>query len=450
MVDTQNGHSFIGASGHHRWNRDACPGSVREIKKLPPEAFRSSAYAEEGTDAHAYAALCAAEDRYPRDADAGREFTHDDRTFTPDAEMVEHITGYLQRSQHKHKLWPGEVNGWETHFDLGWLHPGAWGTSDRWRFIPEPGGGLLIVRDLKYGGGKWVDAFENGQLMYYALGVLEEVMKLGHKPHRIRLQIDQPRMPDADGNPERTWEIDLATLLAFKHDLKMDMLATEDPDAPLRPDPTPMGYCHFCPARVSCPALKEVKERMALESYLPIEKSKALALPNGDERAAFIKRVTWVLQHADLMKSLIESANEVAYELALAGVPIPGRKLVKKKAGARKYTQSDAETIELLRSMGVKDAQMFTEPELRSPAQLEKQFASKKAGSEIVALVAEATSSGYALAPESDPRPAVDIRPADAIFTSLGEQPALPAPAPAVTVAKAEDLLDVPDFLRRQ
>lgn len=419
-----NGHSILGASGAYRWF--ICAGSINLIKTLPPEAFVSSVFAEEGTDAHTYAAMCAKNELQPSGTHADNEFEYDGRKFTPDKEMVEHIEAYLRycRNQGDFKQM---IHGFEEKFDLSSVYPGCFGTCDYWQWLPAIG--VLRVVDLKYGAGKRVYAKDNPQLMYYALGAM---LKLKLPVKTVRLEIFQPRMADEDGgNAFQTHDITAAELMDFAFDLVDYCKATEPADAPL----VAGDHCQFCPAKLTCPAKKSDADRLAkmnADMFKPIVPT---AAPDAFE--ALKARVLWVKERADVLKAVIKAADEMAYAMAVAGqiTEADGWKLADKK-GRRKYKDPEPEIIDELRAMGYADAVILEPPALRSPAQLE--IALGTGGKKIVAAFAEAKSTGLVLVPADSDRPAAAIqKPSDVLR---------PLSPPNVAI---DIVAELPTFLKR-
>lgn len=384
-------HSRIGASSMYRWS--ACPGSVRLSADV---AKKSSAYAEEGSDAHALAAECLLKQTDPLKY-IGCDVKIDGRAFRVDRDMAEAVSVYIDdiRSSAEH----GDEDFIEQRFDLTEVHAGCFGTADhvRWR----PSKGLLIVRDYKHGAGLPVNVFENSQLKYYALGALL-ALKLPAK--KVRMVICQPRCDHADG-PIRHYEIDAIDLLDFKTDLKAFAVATEAADAPL----VPGDHCRFCPAAALCPALKTRAQTLA-----KLEFSKAVPYDPAELKLALDSR--------EPLKAWIKALDEFAYAEAEAGRGEAfGYKLVDKRA-IRRYADEGA-VIEALQDRQVPDDTIFEPRSVRSPAQLEKDLGKKIWSTLEDELTAKrrdllgddappvkliiSESSGHTLVPLDDKRPAV-------------------------------------------
>jgi hypothetical protein len=386
-------HSLIGASSMHRWSK--CPGSIRLIAALPRNSETASSYAEEGSDAHALAALCLRGGSNPG-AHIGKPIFYEGRRFTPSRDMALAVQLYIDDLDHEVAdtgldAWRGVFSGdepaetvdyVETRFDLSGVYPGCYGTADHVRWFPDTK--LIHVRDYKHGAGLPVEVEGNVQLMYYGLGALHQ-LKLPAK--RIKLTIVQPRCEHPDG-PVRSWEIDTLDLVDFQSDLKAYAEATASPTAPL----VPGAHCRYCPAARSCPAL----ENQALE----IAKAEFSVLVPYDAA-----KLGAALDTVEALEARIKSIREFAYAEAEAGRAIPGWKLVAKRAH-RKWR--DAEIIAAIPELFADVSDAYEPPTLLSPAQMEKLLGKGKVDKFVLA-----ESSGHALVPEWDKRTAVRLPPPD-------------------------------------
>ena len=91
--------------------------------------------------------------------------------------------------------------------------------------------------------------------------------------------------------------------------------------------------------------------------------------------------------------------------MANTGIKIDGYKLVKKRANrVWKYEPEELERILLTANAGKKDTNWFTDPKLKSPAQLEKLF-----GKDFIGNLCESPDNGNTLAPISDRRQEVIV-----------------------------------------
>lgn len=132
------------------------------------------------------------------------------------------------------------------------IHPECWGTPD-FALFDEKRTTLHVV-DLKYGH-RVVEAFENWQLIEYAVGVLDDMMGdkalSEHNGVVVRIGIVQPRAYHRDG-PVRWWEIqpcDLRAYVNFLHAVEHEALGSDPP--------TKAGLeCRDCSARHACETLQ--------------------------------------------------------------------------------------------------------------------------------------------------------------------------------------------------
>jgi hypothetical protein len=301
------------------------------------------------------------------------------------------------------KLWIEQrVNATRYHPELfGTLDAGIW--SEQFS--------LLEVVDLKTGSGLYVKAQENVQLLLYAV-MLCETFHL--RPERVRLTIVQPRY-QCDEGPIRTWELSIAEMDARMDELAKAARATDHPDAPL----VAGSWCRWCPAEAVCPALQQETELMAQTEF-----SNQL-VPAFDADGRPVQNLGYdpqelsdALAMIPRLRARIEAVQAFAYGEAIHGRPPPGYKLVNKKLGNRKW-KNEAETIRTLEMLASEDfdfASIYSKPELRSPAQIEKLLSKEEA--EVLEALVTRESTGVCLVEESDPRPAVASAP-ELDFTKL-------------------------------
>lgn len=164
-------HALLSASGAHRWL--LCTPSAQLEQKFPAS---TSAYAEEGTVAHALAELTT---RYfLGELDEVAYENQIKSEFEPNsyynAEMRECAVAYAKfvtgRLAEAKKTCPDAMIILETRLDFSKYVPGGFGTGDC-VIIAEP---ILDVIDFKYGKGHRVEAEDNPQMQLYGLGALEQ------------------------------------------------------------------------------------------------------------------------------------------------------------------------------------------------------------------------------------------------------------------------------------
>ncbi len=362
MEIKRTGHSRIGASSYKRWKN--CPGSVNLSVGIPQS---SSSYADEGTKAHEAASYYLEKQMWPEWAET---------------EMIEAVEVYTnavladkaQCDWTKH----GNLFLVEHGFDLSQIHRDAWGTSDC--VIYNVKQKLLIVYDYKHGAGISVDVNDNEQLIYYALGAL---LSTGVPCEDIHIKIVQPRCPHPDG-AVRVHKFKSVDIIDFAADLERDAKATDDPKAPLNPG----DWCRFCPAAAVCPALGKKAMVLAKTIFKPSVAYDPQVLAD-------------TLEKLPMVEGFISQVREFAYAEAMKGRVPPGYKLVEKRA-TRKWKEVEGIGKFLSKVLDTKALKTcFTEPVLRSPAQIEKIVGKAHAEKLDTFIIAE--SSGYKLAHNSDP-----------------------------------------------
>jgi hypothetical protein len=235
-----------------------------------------------------------------------------------------------------------------------------------------------IILDWKFGDGVMVDAEENAQGLFYAAaamktGSLDWAFKGADE---VEIIIVQPPFV-------RRWVTTLDRVAAFQAELVRAVKQARKPDAPLA-----IGdWCRWCTAKPICPQMTGEIDRVvhvALEMLSPEKLGQALDL-------------------ADKLESFIADARRLAQQRLEKSMPVPGYKLVAKRA-IRQW-RDDNEAVERLLALGLDERDVFKPMEPVSPAQAEK--ALKKSKLALPDDLVVAVSSGSTLAPESDPRPAV-------------------------------------------
>lgn len=411
--------------------RFSCPGSLAMEAGMPNEG---SSYADEGTAAHALAALCLKDGSHPSEH-LGRVLCIENGIYAPNAqpnalnvrtyivstEMAGAVNRYVQSVRQYAK---GNTLDVEQTLPVGHVsgEEGATGTGDA--IIVTADYKELQAHDLKYGMGVQVSAVENPQGMYYLSGALElhraEFEAIGEMPERFRFVIHQPRL-DHLGE----WSCTYDELLAWQTkarkaedyarlalEQKESWIHTEDP-----PVLVPGGHCKnaFCKARASCPALARFVEKLVqcdFEVMLPMKKAEVAALIPTDLKELGLKFAVldtvadWIKQvRARCEAALFDSNNAEEVQQAL------GLKLVQGKKGNRTWSNAD-EAIALLKKMRMKTEEIFN-LSVKSPPVLEKQLAeTPKRWQRIVDSKLITQPDGKAsVAPLDDKRPALDITP---------------------------------------
>ena len=388
-------HSPIGASSMYRWAE--CPGSVALSEGIVSE---SSAYAEEGTEAHELAATWLKGNGKTPECD-------DDDMLDNVRIYVDYVFGLLGS---RCKLFV------EHGFDLSDVYPGAYGTNDA--AVYDGVNKILHVIDLKYGAGIYVSARNNPQLRYYALGALLELQKEGHEVETVVMTIVQPRCTTIEG-AARSETIDAIDLMEFAADLVMYAKRTAEPNAPLKAG----DHCRFCPAIIKCPEVQNVKQLVAKSEFAKTTPAEGSVPP--DELAKALKAIP-------ILEALVKRIDAYAYQEARAGRSVPGYKLVEKRAN-RKWI-NETEVSLFLGGLKVGDDDIFEPKKVRTPAQMEKKLPSHYS---MLEKFVTKESSGLVLVPIEDKRPAFKPDAKKEFAT------ALPAPVDGQITVDVSELMGV-------
>lgn len=363
---TSKKHSILPASSCERWAN--CPGSVNACKDIPnPPNF----YTAEGTVAHTLAEKAIREalnieqspDPFDLDSYIGKIIVQDEFEIEVTEEMIDAVIEYRD---YVIDLW--EKRGrpeirLEVKIELKEVNVVLWGTGDCVIVAPFD---TIDVCDFKYGQGKRVSAYQNKQLMEYALGVMMQ-----EDCTSFTIHICQPRVED--GFTSYTGTSD--DIHEFEKKLRVWAAKALDPKAPLIPG----DWCKssFCPARTTCPALRGLTTKVAKLDFLPENLS--------------LEQITNVLKYEDTIKDWMSQVKNHAKELMLQGEELPGYKLVT-SLGHAKWIDPAVIVAEFENEYGDK---IYKDRELLSPAQFEKMAGKKKLGKDFRDEYTVRPESGY-------------------------------------------------------
>lgn len=399
----EGAHSTVGASSSGRWMK--CPGSVALCAQVPDKD--PGVYAKEGSFAHEQAELVLmggsiedlAHDKIPQDLK---------QVITDLDDFKQNITVYTDHVKEVLSAGPARKLYVEQPFDLNWLHPGMYGTNDACVLEAY---GTLFVFDLKYGRKMVVEVKENSQLMYYALGALYK--HRDHEFNNVAIVVVQPRAYHPAGQIRR-WDISPEDLMAWgKNVLKPAAELALGKNAPL----VPGDWCnsYFCPARGEfverggeyvplCSALQEKMYEVAkLDFSTPVEE---VRLPNPKELDS--SAIAKVLKVSALLSSWVNEVKSYAIRHLDAGGDIPGFKLVEHYGNRKWKDEDEIKTALMANGFG---SEIFTEPKLKSPSQMEsikKEGMTKKDIKAMLKQYQEKPYKGKTLAEESSEKPAIE------------------------------------------
>lgn len=344
----------------------ACPASVKLVQQMPPRP--SSEHADRGTLLHEVMAELLEFDKKPAQM-IGAQYKNQVLT----QELIdEKVIPALQALD---EIDPDKQMEYMVETRVGFhdFLPGVFGSTDLLGRL----GSRAVVLDWKFGDGVLVDATDNPQLLFYAAAAMrtQACKWVFEGATEIELVIVQP--------PEiRRWVTTKARVISFEQELAKAVRLAQQETAPMQSG----DHCRWCAAKPVCPQMTGAVER-ALKAQLQ-------ALP--------VDQIAMQLQQADAIEDYLRDLRALAFQMLENGQPVPGYKLVAKRA-TRHWTDEDAVATWATEKGLTPDD--FCEAKIKSPAQLEKVV--KKFNIELPKELITSISSGSTLAPESDPRPAV-------------------------------------------
>lgn len=405
-----------------------CPGSVALVKTVPKR--HSSAYADEGTFAHALAEECLSQRLFDASQKIG------DEVWSPKlasrkavtTEMAAAVQVYLDAVLEEMNRSPDPVLLIEERFTLpiSTAEEGeVFGANDA--LVYHPSLGRLVVFDYKHGAGVSVSVEDSPQLKFYAAGAA-----LSHPEWSIaelELVIVQPRARDADQYDVpgvKPWPMDTFELIEFVGTVEQAVARAKDIELlPAKTTDTLVDesgaewkpyaageHCRWCDAAAVCPVKQqEVVASIGLDFHDVAGISpKALPEPKDMDTA----RIAALLQGLDVLTAWANQVRDFAYNCLVQGVAIPGYKLVDKQ-GRRKWIDAEADIAAYVEMVyGVEADDIFprklvtiTEAERLVKAKITDKAARKAALDDLSLRFTLKDSSGLTMVPDTDKRDAV-------------------------------------------
>lgn len=377
-----NKHAVLSASSSHRWL--GCTPSARLEQEFADHETEAAA---EGTAAHA---LSEHKLRRALKMRSTKPISKYDSN-----EMDSHTDGYvefvLEALAEARQECADPLVLIEQKLDFSCYVPDGFGTGDCVIVADK----LLHVIDFKYGMGVLVDAYENPQMMLYALGAIRLYDHL-YNIERIAMSIYQPRRENVS-----TWTITVPELMEWaENTLKPKAALAFSGDGEFIPG----SWCTFCRAAVKCRARAEAKLRLAeYEFSLP-------PLLSDEEIEDILGK----------LDDLTKWANEIAAYAQDAAVnhgkEWRGFKLVESRTN-RKYMDEDA-VISAANTAGYHDIYRKT---LIPVTEMER-LMGKKAFTTVLGGLVMKPQGKPTLVPASDKRPAITTTGANQDFKEITEE----------------------------
>lgn len=285
----------------------------------------------------------------------------------------------------------------EYRVDLGKWMPGQFGTLD----IGIVGKRRIVIFDWKFGHNR-VQAYQNEQLMLYALAFWHNVARHHTDATEFELIICQPPAPGGGDQ----WTCTLDELLAFGKRVKKRAKLTYDEDAERVPGPV---QCAYCPGAktLKCEEYNQFTLAMVVSDFDDLDETMELGLPPRLPSASKLtqERKAYIVLHRDMIEKFLDRLNGDLLNDALRGDPTPGVKAVYGRNPPRKW-KKEAEAIVkgILEKLLGDDAYV---KKLISPTMAEKELPEK-----MYAKLKEYIDAGSpkpVLVPEESNKPRVPV-----------------------------------------
>ena len=285
------------------------------------------------------------------------------------------------------------------------------GTADH--IICKPG--ELIITDLKYGQGIYVEVVGNPQLQLYAYGALRKFEFDYGRFDTIRMRIAQPRMDNMN-----EWVITREELMEFAKVARAAAHAAWKLDAPRTPSD---DACQWCKVKSSCTALAVKVARITegvfenLDSEVSINEMVAMKekLDSGELNVNPIEVGLLTLEqkaglyaYKNVITAWLDSIGTELYKRLSDGQPVPGYKLVTGRN--TRHFSNEALAADHLGSLGL-SVDEFSPRKFVSPAECEKVLLAKgykrKDLPMYLGSIVASRAGNPTMVIESDPRPSL-------------------------------------------
>lgn len=392
-------HAKASPSGSHGWLH--CPSWINDSE--------GSEYADDGTASHTLFAWCLTE---KKDALAykGRRIPVGHRTFEVDADRCERVQWAVDVVRSLVQTTGGILL---VERDVSIEHitgeEKATGRSDAVIVAQDE----IIVCDLK-DGYREVRAADNPQGEMYLLGAFEDYGFMTDAEHG-RFMILQPRRrrePDE-------WAVSLAELqqrVPVFREAAVRLFKTREGAIPPAFNPS-HAACEWCARKATCGALARfVEDNVGADFDAPLPATLP-AIRGGytDDDQELAARMA----ATDLVEAWIKAVRSEVEKRLLAGVKVPGYKLVEGRRGARRW-EDDTKVRALFKEMRLTQEEIF-DFKLKSPTEMESLLkATPKRWKRVLEskLIVQ-SPGGKSVAPDTDARAAISVLRPDEDFNNV-------------------------------
>lgn len=364
MNGEEKSHYRISPSSSSRIEK--CPGSLRLSEGVPN---KTSVYADEGTRAHSVCEIALRSGEAP---------VHDD------IEMVRAATVYVQFCRsilYNHLILDYGIEYKKEHGSI----PGFGGTVDFFAVYETDEKVVLHICDFKYGAGVFVSEVKNRQLMSYASIWISNHLEI--KIDEVIMSIVQPRAKDG-GNSIRSWSCGIGEIAEWESILQ---------SAIKRSDLSAGDHCRWCPAKLLCPAIRDIAFQAAQTEFEVVKST--------DNDRAIEDQIAWLIEldrMSGAIKSVLEEVRPTLLYLMEKGTVIPEFKVIQGYSN-REWRVTENEVEDLFWLHGV-EPDKCKKTELISPAQAEKIL-----GLGVIDSYVERRKTGLRVVPATDKGDPVNV-----------------------------------------
>jgi hypothetical protein len=349
-------HARLAPSASSIWGPGRCPGSVQMQEAYPED--KESEDAREGTASHWVASCCLESyqahpesphpllpcrsmigQAAPNGVVITEEMAEAADVYVKDVLGVAQEFGLLRQMRVEQKVMIPRV------------HAENWGTPDCHIFNPGPM--KLYIWDYKYGH-RYVDVFENWQMIDYTIGVVDELItsyNIGSAKARgkrgvlldseitVVMRIVQPRNYHPDG-PIREWEFDASKLRGYANKLQAAAVEALSLTATTKAGP----WCRDCTAKRVC-----ATEQMSAFEAMAVVGDMTPWQQTPEQVGVELAILERARSHIDIR---VAAKKEEATAMIMAGKSIPGFRTIQ-GTGRQKWSKPVTEVLLLGELCGV-------------------------------------------------------------------------------------------------